>query len=146
MDNGVSSGVYIPPFRLRQMQKEAQLCEDKASAEYQKAQWEFLKKKLNGIINKINLANIQKIVVQLFNCNLIRGKGLFSRAVLKAQVASVNYSHIFAAVVAVVNSKLPDVVKLLLNRLILTFKKAYKRNNKIQCVGALKFIAALVNQ
>lgn len=141
-----TGGVYIPPFRLRQMQLENQQKTDQASAEHQRAQWDLLRKKINGTINKVNLSNIQRVVLQLFNCNLIRGKGLFARSVLKAQVASVNYSHIFAALVAVVNSKLPDVVRVLLNRLILQFKKAYRRANKIQCVGSLRFIAALVNQ
>ena len=47
---------------------------------------------------------------------------------------------------AIVNSKLPDVVRVLLNRLVVQFKKAYRRSQKLQCVGSLRFIAALVNQ
>jgi hypothetical protein len=47
------------------------------------------------------------------------GRGLFVRAVMKAQLASPGFTHIYAALVAVVNTKLPEVGELLLKRVSL---------------------------
>lgn len=52
--------------------------------EHQKYMWEQLRKSINGIINKANAKNISNIVIELFNENLIRAKGLFARALMKA--------------------------------------------------------------
>lgn len=72
-----SGGVYIPPARLRALQ--AQIT-DKTSKEYQRLAWDALKKSINGLINKVNTANIKHIVPELFELNLIRGRGKLFRA------------------------------------------------------------------
>lgn len=57
---------------------------DKNSVEHQKYMWEMLRKSINGIVNKVNVSNIQNIILELFNENLLRGKGLLARAIMKA--------------------------------------------------------------
>lgn len=37
------------------------------------------------------------IIPELFQENLVRGRGLFVRAVMKAQMASPGFTHIYAA-------------------------------------------------
>ena len=138
-----SGGTYIPPARLRALQ--AQIT-DKTSKEYQRMAWEALKKSVNGLINKVNVSNIKHIVPELFGENLVRGRGLFCRSVMKAQAASLPFTPIYAATVAIVNSKLPQVGQLLLKRLIDQFRKAYRRNDKAVCLSSTTFIAQLVNQ
>lgn len=83
--------------------------------------WEMLRKSINGIVNKVNTANIQNIILELFNENLLRGKGLLARAIMKAQMASPNFSHVYAALIAVINTKLPDLVRLIISRYIIQF-------------------------
>lgn len=51
---GRTGGVYIPPFKLAQMQKEAAVM-GKATKEYQRMAWEALRKSINGLINKVSL-------------------------------------------------------------------------------------------
>jgi pre-mRNA-splicing factor CWC22 len=46
--------------------------------------WEMLRKSINGIVNKVNVSNISNIVMELFNENLMRGRGLLVRAIIKA--------------------------------------------------------------
>jgi pre-mRNA-splicing factor CWC22 len=88
--------------------------------------WSALKKSLNGLINKVNTANIQNIVPELFQENLVRGRfdppscgmtfnspphhdsGLFCRSVINAQALSQTFTHVYAALVAVINTKLPQ--------------------------------------
>lgn len=138
-----SGGTYIPPARLRALQ--AQIT-DKTSKEYQRMAWEALKKSINGLINKVNVSNIKFIVPELFSENLVRGRGLFCRSIMKAQAASLPFTPIYAAMAAIVNTKLPKVGELLLMRLIVQFKKGYKRNDKAVCLSATTFIAHLCNQ
>ncbi|KAF7815665.1 pre-mRNA-splicing factor CWC22-like protein [Senna tora] len=140
---GKSGGVYIPPFKLARMMKEVQ---DKSSVEYQRLTWDALRKSINGLVNKVNAANIKNIIPELFSENLIRGRGLFCRSCMKSQMASPGFTDVFAALVAVVNTKFPEVGDLLLRRIVLQLKRAYKRNDKPQLLAAVKFIAHLVNQ
>lgn len=140
---GRSGGVYIPPFRLAQMMKDVQ---DKSSVEYQRLTWDALRKSINGLVNKVNASNIKNIIPELFAENLIRGRGLFCRSCMKSQMASPGFTDVFAALVAIVNTKFPEVGDLLLRRIVLQLKRAYKRNDKPQLLAAVKFVAHLVNQ
>lgn len=120
--------------------------EDKSSVEYQRMTWDALRKSINGLVNKVNASNIKNIIPELFAENLIRGRGLFCRSCMKSQMASPGFTDVFAALVAVVNTKFPEVGNLLLRRIILQLKRAYKRNDKHMLIAAAKFIAHLVNQ
>ncbi|KZM19924.1 pre-mRNA-splicing factor cwc22 [Ascochyta rabiei] len=137
-----AGGAYIPPARLREMQKDIT---DKATPEFQRMAWEALKKSIQGLINKTNTANIKMIVPELFSENLIRGRGLFCRAIMKAQAASLPFTPIYGAMVAIVNTKLPQVGDLLVRRLIVQFRKSFRRNDKAVCLASTMFLSHLVN-
>jgi pre-mRNA-splicing factor CWC22 len=119
---------------------------DKTSEEYQRLTWDALRKSINGLVNKVNTKNIKDILPEIFSENLVRGKGLFCRSLMKSQMASPAFSHVYASLVAVINTKLPDIGELLLKRILLQFKRAYRRNDKPVCTAACKFIAHFVNQ
>jgi len=125
-----SGGVYMPPARLRALQAAAS--NDKASSEYQRLSWDALRKSITGIVNRVNITNIKQVVPELFAENLIRGRGLFTRSIMKAQAASLPFTPVFAALVAILNSKLPQVGELLLTRLISQFRRSFKRNDKVR--------------
>nr|ASF90261.1 hypothetical protein SPAR03995 [Bartheletia paradoxa] len=144
MANTKAGGVYIPPARLRAMQEAAS--HDKASTEFQRMSWDALRKSINGLINKVSIANIKHIVPELFGENLIRGKGLYCRSIMKAQASSLPFTPLLAALTAIVNTKLPQVGELLLTRLINQFRRAFKRNDKTVCLATTNFIAHLCNQ
>ncbi|KAF8211741.1 hypothetical protein K438DRAFT_1664623 [Mycena galopus ATCC 62051] len=139
-----SGGVYMPPARLRALQAAAS--SDKASPEYQRLSWDALRKSITGIVNRVNIVNIKAVVPELFAENLIRGRGLFARSVMKAQASSLTYTPVFAALVAIINTKLPQVGELIFVRLVSQFRRAFKRNDKIVCHSTTTFIAHLVNQ
>jgi len=137
-----AGGVYIPPFKLRKLQKQVT---DKKTIEFQRLNWDALRKSINGIINKVNINNIVHVVVELFGENLVRGRGLLARAIMKAQAASPSFTHVYASLLAIVNTKIPEIGELVLKRLVATFRKAYQRNDKVNCIAFCKFIAHLVN-
>ncbi|XP_069472187.1 pre-mRNA-splicing factor CWC22 homolog isoform X2 [Ambystoma mexicanum] len=138
-----TGGAYIPPAKLRMMQEQIT---DKSSLAYQRMSWEALKKSINGLINKVNVSNIGNIIQELLQENIVRGRGQLARSVLQAQSASPIFTHVYAAVVAIINSKFPQIGELILKRLVLNFRKGYRRNDKTQCLTASKFVAHLINQ
>lgn len=94
----------------------------------------------------MNVDNIRIITKELLNENIVRGRGLLCRSIIQAQAASPTFTHVYAALVAIVNSKFPSIGELLLKRLVVTFKRGYRLNDKAICISASKFIAHLVNQ
>lgn len=138
-----TGGVYIPPHKLKEL---AQTTEDKTSEKWQRMCWDALRKSINGLINKVNTTNIKNIVPEMFQENLVRGRGLVCRSVMKAQMASPTFTHVYAALIAIINTKMPEIGELLLKRVMMQFRRSYKRNDKLVCLACTKFLAHLVNQ
>ena len=141
---GRTGGIYVPPFKLAALRQEM-ADKDKRSAEFQRLSWEALRKGINGLVNKVNVGNIRSIVPELLELNLVRGRGLLCRALMKAQLASPGFTHIYAALVAVLNTKLPENGELLLKRVLVGFRRAYRRRDKVVATGFAKFLAHLCN-
>lgn len=141
--SGRTGGVYIPPFKLAQMR---QSVTDKSSPEYQRQTWDALRKSINGLINKVNVSNISNIIPELFQENLVRARGLVARSIMKAQLASPGFTHIYAALVAVINTKMPENGELVVKRVVHRFRRAFKRGDKVVAIALVRFIAHLVNQ
>jgi len=97
-----TGGAYIPPAKLRMMQASIS---DKSSLAYQRLSWEALKKSLHGLINKINISNIALIIPSLIKENIVRGRGLLARSIIQAQAASPTFTHVYATLVSIINSK-----------------------------------------
>ena len=136
---------YVPPYKMNKIIEQIRNKNDTKSEEYQKIMWDLLSKSINGIINKVNVSNIQNIIYELFNENLLRGQGLLIKCIIRGQLTSSNYTPIYAALICVLNSKLPFIGNLFIRRYIALFKKAYKESNKIQCISTTKMIAHLIN-
>jgi len=76
----------------------------------------------------------------------MRGRGLLAKAIIKAQMASPNFTHVYAALISVINTKLPEIGNLIVTRVMILFKRSYHRNNKIVCMATTRMIAHLINQ
>ncbi|KAF0026716.1 hypothetical protein F2P81_021453 [Scophthalmus maximus] len=135
-----------PPVKKKKEEIDPILTRTGGALAYQRMSWEALKKSINGLINKVNVSNIINIIQELLQENIIRGRGLLARSVLQAQAASPIFTHVYAAVVAIINSKFPNIGELILKRLIMAFRRSYRRNQKLQCQTASKFVAHLLNQ
>lgn len=146
LSNTRGGGAYIPPARLKALMAEAAAA-NPGSVEFQRMSWDALKKSVTGLVNKVAAENIKFIVPELFGgANLIRGRGLFCRSIMKAQAQSLPFTPVFAALAAIVNTKLPMVGELLVTRLVSQFRRSFKRNDKTVCNATAMFIAHLVNQ
>ncbi|EPB74999.1 MIF4G domain protein [Ancylostoma ceylanicum] len=87
-----------------------------------------------------------KMTIDLDLQNLVMPEGLLVRSIMQAQAFSPVFSHVYAAFVAVINSKFPHIGELLLRRLIVQFKRSFRRNDKGTTITVSKFIAHLINQ
>ncbi|NXM22482.1 CWC22 factor, partial [Ploceus nigricollis] len=74
-----TGGAYIPPAKLRMMQEQIT---DKNSLAYQRMSWEALKKSINGLVNKVNVSNIENIIHELLQENIVRGSHYLAKLVL----------------------------------------------------------------
>ncbi|TDH73034.1 hypothetical protein CCR75_007647 [Bremia lactucae] len=144
--SGRTGGVYIPPFKLAQLREQQEFDLNVSSEEVQRRTWDALRKSLNGIINKVNVANLSNILPELFQENLVRARGLLVRAIMKAQLASPGFTHIYSALVAVVNTKMPEIGELLVKRVVYRFRRSFKRGDKVVAIALVRFVAHLVNQ
>ena len=52
----------------------------------------------------------------------------------------------YAALVAIINTKFPQIGELIAKRLIQQFRRAFRRNDKNTCLSSVQFVAHLVNQ
>ena len=58
-------------------------------------------------------------------------RGLLGRSIVTAQAASPTFTHVYAALVAIVNTKFLQIGELMIKRVIINFKKGYHRNDKV---------------
>ncbi|CAF3002066.1 unnamed protein product [Rotaria sp. Silwood2] len=77
----------------------------------------------------------------LFQDNTIHGCGLLARSLIQAQLVSPFYT-----LVSVINRKVPEIGELILQRLIITFRHTYQRNDKTNSLSAIKFLSHLIDQ
>ena len=73
-------------------------------------------------------------------------RGLLARSILTSQSASPTYTNIYACLVSIINTKFPQTGELIIKRIIIQFRKAFRRNDKKACLSAVRFMAHLVNQ
>ncbi|CAF1526389.1 unnamed protein product [Rotaria sordida] len=110
-----ADGLYKPPAKLHLVQTSLT---DSSTIEYQRLEWENLKKTIIGRLNKVNTSNLPLIISELFQYNIVRGRGLFARGIIEAQIASPFYTPVSAALVSVINSKIPQIGDLVVKQLI----------------------------
>lgn len=71
---------------------------------------------------------------------------MLCHSIIQAQATSPTFTHVYAAMVAIINSKFPNIGELLLKRLVIQFKRAFGCNDKTVCLSSSHFIAHLGNQ
>lgn len=65
---------------------------------------------------------------------------------MKSQQASLAFTPVYAALFAIINTKMPEIGELLVKRLVDLFKKSWRRANKVGLLASVRFIAHLFNQ
>jgi len=68
---------------------------------------------------------VHEVLPELFSLNLVRGRGLLARAIMNTQKNRPQRSAVFAAMVGVVATKLPETAELVVKRVVAAFKQVY---------------------
>lgn len=145
---------YVPPA-LRALRATTGHGGESDEQRRQRTSWDQLKANIQGTVNRWNTTNVRDCVLFLFqNANLLRGRGLLARSILtQAAAASTvedKLTQVSAAVVAVINSKLPEVGELILARTLSSLRDQYYKNRQRRfssiTLGHIVLIGHLVNQ
>ena len=62
-----------------------------------------------------------------------------ARSIIQAQAASPMFTHVYASLVSIINTKFPQTGELLAKRLIVRFRRAFRRNDKVCSVQRVIF-------
>ncbi|CAF2063531.1 unnamed protein product, partial [Rotaria magnacalcarata] len=133
----------IPPAKRRRLQG---ALTKTLITEYQRLAWKALKENIKDKVKEADKSNLSAISRELFKCNIIRGRGLVANAIIRAQLRSPSSTPLYAALVCKIHRKLPIIGELIFKRLILSFRRAHQRNDKIRCLAIIKFISHLINK
>lgn len=133
--------LYLPPFRVAALSLDAVSRLDR-----QRLSWERLRKRIHGVVNRANASNAGACALDLLRLNIVRGTGLLCRSLLRAQVVSQNFTPVYAAIVAAVNARVPEVGEVVVARVIKQLKRGIEESDRGACVASVKFIAHLFNQ
>ena len=71
----------------------------------------------------------EKVPVIILN---FYSRGVLARAIIMAQNASPTFTHVYASLTAVINSRFPQNGELILRRVAAQFRRAYRRNLKVR--------------
>lgn len=112
----------------------------------QKSEWLYMKERMNQLVQNADVSNVESVAGQIMSEDIIKGRGLFCQAILASQSKSPRLSGVYAALVATINSRFPDVGYLLVKRATLQFKAAFDSNHKRRMQTASAFLAQLVNR
>ena len=148
-----TGGVYMPPAKRRQLmeaQRQQQQQQEKATSDpsaLQRETWQEERRIVLGTVNRLNESTIKPLIHDLFSkVNLIRLRGVLAKSILQAAVSSPRYCSVYAALVAVINTKLPEVGELVVKRSILAFRRHYRRKEKASCLAMALFLGHLFHQ
>eukprot|EP00934_Nitzschia_sp_Nitz4_P003939 Nitzschia sp. Nitz4//scaffold81_size91200//293//2764//NITZ4_004972-RA/size91200-processed-gene-0.116-mRNA-1//-1//CDS//3329558668//3929//frame0 len=146
-----SKGAYIPPAKrklmLQQAQEEANSDSNEAQILRQRESWNSQRRVIHGTVNRLNATTIKPLIQELFQqVNLIRMRGVLCKSVMVAAMSSPKYADVFAALIAVINSKLPEVGELMVSRSVLAFRRYYQHREKASCQAVCLFLAHLFHQ
>lgn len=117
------------------------------SESFQRSEWENLKASVDKIVEALTRHNVKETAIRLFNINIYRGQGYIVRSFMKSQMArDKQHTKVMASLVAVINSKFPEVGQILVSRLVVLFRKSFVKNDKLKVTRSTHFLVHLMNQ
>lgn len=112
----------------------------------QRKEWVRLRELIDMLVSKVTTENIQTTSIQLFGVNLVRGRGLLVRSVMESVLATPQKCSVLAALVSILNSKIPEIGEIAGARVVALLKKAYVENKRQVFRKSLLFLCHLLLQ
>ncbi|KAL5238475.1 hypothetical protein ACI65C_005885 [Semiaphis heraclei] len=119
---------------------------NKLSDEYQKTSWKILENSISNLIRQLNSEDKAKeIKKKILRLNIIRGRGILCKCIMKAQLASTGNTQIYALFIALIYEEISTVGELILIRCLKQFKNASKTKEKSVFLASVLFISYLIS-
>ncbi|TPP48645.1 MIF4G domain family protein [Leishmania donovani] len=134
---------YVPPHRREAVASSSDDLTSTGSVAFQQEAWRALSRSITGVVNRVNKDNLQQSAVELFRENLIRGRGLFARSMMRTQQVDPDLTPVLAALTSRINKDLPTVVELLCRRLVVQWNRAYLRKDWRYVENASRYLGWL---
>lgn len=136
--------LYVPPHRRQEAaaSSSAELTSTNSPA-FQQAAWRALSRSITGVVNRVSKDNLEQSAIELFRENLVRGRGLLARSLMRTQQVDPDLTPMLAALVSRLNKDLPTVVELLCRRLVVQWNRAYLRKDWRYVENASRFLGWL---
>ncbi|EKF29037.1 hypothetical protein MOQ_007195 [Trypanosoma cruzi marinkellei] len=140
---------YVPPHRKREVHdvddgKTTGNDGGKTTSEaLQRESWQALSRSITGIINRVSGENVHLSATELFRENIIRGRGLLCRSLMRAQLADPDLSDVFASLVSRVNKEFSVIGLLLVKRLVVQWWRLHRRRDWVALRCVSRFLAWL---
>ncbi|XP_003748406.1 pre-mRNA-splicing factor CWC22 homolog [Galendromus occidentalis] len=138
-----SDDADLPPVKLLGMRGKVP---KEVREEKPRIPWSELKKNIDSLVGRVSASNVKETVAELYQEDLVRGCFVLARSIMQYQASSMASTHVYAALIAVINSKFKEVGALIQRMIILRFKISLREADKFMCIATAKFIAHLVNQ
>ncbi|KPA81597.1 hypothetical protein ABB37_03931 [Leptomonas pyrrhocoris] len=136
--------LYVPPHRRQEAAASSSTDVGSTnSPAFQQEAWRALSRSITGVVNKVSKDNLVQAAIELFRENLVRGRGLLARSLMRTQQVDPDLTPVLAALVSRVNKDLPTVVELLCRRLVVQWSRAYLRKDWRYVENASRFLGWL---
>ncbi|GET93614.1 hypothetical protein, conserved [Leishmania tarentolae] len=134
---------YVPPHRRQAVASSSEELSSTSSVAFQQEAWRALSRSITGVVNRLNKDNLEQSAVELFRENLIRGRGLLARSMMRTQQVDPDLTPVLAALTSRINKDLPTVVELLCRRLVVQWNRAYLRKDWRYVENASRYLGWL---
>lgn len=115
------------------------------SMEEQKKSWRLLCTNIVKIVDSTTNENLEKLAYNLFQENLIRGRGILARAIINQIITTGDITPL-AALVCLVNLSMPQTGEILVARCVTLWKKWYLGNDIPKTRKMSCFLAQLITR
>ncbi|CAI4063080.1 hypothetical protein SKDZ_07G5170 [Saccharomyces kudriavzevii ZP591] len=112
---------------------------------FQRENWEMIKTHVAPIISDLTVDNLLKSYEDLFQVNIILGGNVVCRSAVDFVLKKENNQRIpaLAALIALLNSDVPQIGEILTKELMLTFVKQFNRSDYSSCENLLQCLSIM---
>ncbi|KAM3123651.1 hypothetical protein ACQ2H7_003111 [Candidozyma auris] len=112
----------------------------------QRQSWQELRREIEKHVARVDRSNIKHVAVNLLQLNCVRGRGLLARAILANVLNEPDKHAVYASLVCVLNSKLPQIGEVVGARTVALWKQLYMKNDSTKIFRVMLFLCELVKQ
>ncbi|KAG5489683.1 hypothetical protein GH5_00562 [Leishmania sp. Ghana 2012 LV757] len=134
---------YVPPHRRQAAASSSEELTSTSSVAFQQEAWRALARSITGVVNRVSKDNLEQSAVELLRENLVRGRGLLARSMMRTQQVDPDLTPVLAALASRINKDLPTVMELLCRRLVVQWNRAYLRKDWRYVENASRYLGWL---